>query len=43
MADNFSLKIGLEGEKKFKNALRDMNTSFKVLGSEMNLAASQFD
>ncbi len=43
MADNFGLTIGLEGEKEFKNALRDINQSFKVLGSEMNLVSSQFD
>jgi len=43
MADNFGLKIGLEGEKEFKNALRDINQSFKVLGSEMKLVASEFD
>lgn len=43
MADNFGLKIGVEGEKEFKNALRDINQSFKVLGSEMNLISSQFD
>lgn len=43
MADNFGLKIGVEGEKEFKNALRDINQSFKVLGSEMNLVTSQFD
>lgn len=43
MADNFGLKIGLEGEKEFKNALREINNSFKVLGSEMNLVSSQFD
>lgn len=43
MADNFGLKIGLEGEKEFKDALRDINQSFKVLGSEMNLVSSQFD
>jgi phage-related protein len=43
MADDFGLKIGIEGEKEFKNALRDINQSFKVLGSEMNLVASQFD
>jgi phage-related minor tail protein len=43
VADNFGLKIGVEGEKEFKNALRDINRSFKVLGSEMNLVASQFD
>ena len=43
MADGFGLKIGLEGEKEFKKALADINQSFKVLGSEMNLATSQFD
>ena len=43
MADNFGLKIGLEGEKEFKKALADINQSFKVLGSEMKLATSQFD
>ncbi len=39
MADNFGLKIGLEGEKEFKKALADI----KVLGSEMKLVSSQFD
>ena len=43
MADGFGLKIGLEGEKEFKKALADINQSFKVLGSEMTLATSQFD
>lgn len=43
MSDNFGLKIGIEGEKEFKKALSDINQSFKVLGSEMNLVASQFD
>lgn len=43
MADNFGLKIGIEGEKEFKNALRDINRSFKVLGSEMKLVSSEFD
>ena len=43
MADNFGLKIGLEGEKEFKKALADINQSFKVLGSEMKLLTSQFD
>lgn len=43
MADSFGLKIGLEGEKEFKKALADINRSFKVLGSEMKLATSQFD
>ena len=43
MSENFGLKIGIEGEKEFKKALSDINQSFKVLGSEMNLVASQFD
>ena len=43
MADSFGLKIGLEGEKEFKKALADIIQSFKVLGSEMKLATSQFD
>ena len=43
MADDFGLKIGLEGEKEFKKALSEINQSFKVLGSEMKLVSSQFD
>ena len=43
MADNFGLKLGIEGEKEFKQALRDINETFKVLGSELNLVSSQFD
>ena len=43
MADNFGLKIGVEGEKEFKNALREINRDFKVLGSEMKLVTSQFN
>jgi chromosome segregation ATPase len=43
MADNFGLRIGIEGEREFKNALREINQNFKVLGSEMNLVTSQFD
>ncbi|MCL5982922.1 MAG: phage tail protein [Firmicutes bacterium] len=42
MADTFGLRIGVEGEKEFKNALRDINRSFKVLGSEMELVSAQF-
>lgn len=43
MADDFGLKIGVEGEKEFKKALSEINQSFKVLGSEMKLVSSQFD
>jgi len=43
LADNFGLKIGVEGEKEIKKALADINSSFKVLGSEMQLVESQFD
>lgn len=43
MANDFGLRLGIEGEKAFKDALRDINQSFKVLGSEMQLVTSQFD
>ena len=43
MADSFGVKMGIEGEKEFKNALKEINAAFKVLGSEMNLVTSQFD
>jgi len=43
MADDFGLKIVVEGEKEFKKALSDINQTFKVLGSEMKLVSSEFD
>ncbi len=43
MADSFGLKIGVEGEREFKKALREINQSFRVLGSEMKLVTSEFD
>ena len=43
MPSDFGLKIGIEGEQAFKKALSEINQSFKVLGSEMNLVTSQFD
>ena len=43
LASDFGLKIGIEGEVQFKKALSEINQSFKVLGSEMNLVTSQFD
>ena len=43
MADDFGLRIGVEGEKEFKKALAEINQSFKVLCSEMKLVSSQFD
>jgi phage-related protein len=38
---DFGLKI--EGEAQFKKSLSEINQSFKILGSEMNLVTSQFD
>ncbi|GHU48187.1 hypothetical protein FACS1894120_6580 [Clostridia bacterium] len=44
MADSgLGLRIGIDGERDFKNALRDINQSFKVLGSEMRLVESDFN
>lgn len=42
MADDFGLKIGLEGEREFKTALKEINQQMKLLGSEMKLVQSQF-
>lgn len=35
--------IGIEGEKEFRQAIRDINTSMRTLGTEMKVVASQFD
>lgn len=43
MAESFGVKMGVEGEKEFKSALKEINSAFKVLGSEKNLVTSQFD
>ncbi len=43
MADSFGLKIGIEGERDFKQSIAEINQTFKVLGSEMQLVTSQFD
>jgi len=43
MSDQFGIKIGIEGEKEFKSALREIDANFKVLSSEMKLTQSQFD
>ena len=43
MSDSFGLKLGIEGEREFKNSLKEINTTFKVLGSELTLVSSQFD
>jgi len=40
---DIGLRLGIEGERQFKSALRDINQSFKVLGSEMQLVTSEFD
>ena len=43
MSDQFGIKIGIEGEKEFKAALREIDANFKVLSSEMKLTQSQFE
>ena len=39
---DIGIKIGLEGEKSFNNALKDINSGLKLLGSEMRAVSSQF-
>lgn len=43
MAADISPKIGLEGEQQFKNAIKDINSSLKLLDSEMKVVTSEFD
>jgi hypothetical protein len=31
--DSFGLKIGIEGEREFKNALKEINQSFKTVAA----------
>lgn len=42
MADNFGLKLGVEGEKDFKKALSEINHSFKVPGTEIKPVELEF-
>ena len=43
MADNIGVKLEADGAGEFKKSLKEINDTFKVLGSEMKLVASQFD
>lgn len=43
MANDFGLKVGVDGESEFKKALYAINTSMKTLGTEAKLVESQFD
>ena len=43
MADKIGLRLGIDGEREFKQALRNINTDIKTLGTEMKLVGSQFD
>ena len=42
MAKDIGPKIGLDGEKEFKNAIAGINTSLKTLDSEMKVVTSEF-
>lgn len=42
MAEDFGLKIALQGEREFKKAITEINASFRVFGSEMKLVDAQF-
>lgn len=43
MAYDIGPRIGIEGEKEFRKAIQDINTSMRTLGTEMQVVASQFD
>ena len=41
--DEMGIKLAAKNDREFKNALAEINRSFKVLGSEMKVVQSQFD
>lgn len=43
MADTISARVKLEGEAEFKQAVRDIDTELRVLGSALDLTAAKFD
>jgi phage-related protein len=43
MGYDIGASVGITGEAEFKRSLQSIKDEFKVLGSEMKLAASQFD
>ncbi len=43
MAYDIGPRIGIEGEKEFRDAVRDINAKVKSLGAEMQAVASKFD
>lgn len=43
MAYDIGPVIGVEGEKEFRNSIKQINDNMKTLGTEMKAVASQFD
>ena len=39
---DFGLKIGIQGEREFKKSISEINSSFRLLKSEMNLLTATF-
>lgn len=43
MAADIGARIGIDGEAQFRSALRIINSDLRVLGTELQSVASQFD
>lgn len=43
MANDFGLRVGVDGEAEFKKALKEINAEIKELNTEAKLVASQYD
>ena len=43
MAYDIGPKIGIEGEAEFRKAIRDINTTMRTLGTEMQVVTSEYD
>ena len=43
MAYDIGPKIGIEGEAEYRNAIQQINTKLKTLGTEMSAVTSAYD
>lgn len=43
MSDNIGIKVGIDGEKEFNRAIREINTSLRTSKTEMDAVSSAYD
>lgn len=43
MASGIGVKVGMDGEKEFKNSIKQIDSSLQTMGAEMKLVTAQYD